>query len=243
MQKLQSKNAFNCSLNWFAAIFGLFIPGCGHAIKGHYSTAFYFQSICYICLFLYSWTRWITTLTGFLLFISTIGALHFISFILAFLNSNNANRARKPYLASLLFPLAFSVIFVAVFVIKPKLLGFQIYKIPTESMSPAINIGDIIMVDTWIYDQKQPAIGDIIVFFSPFETDKPLIKRVHKHETRSALEATRDVYYVLGDNSKHSTDSRYFGNIERSQIIGKAIFRLGNIEHFSIGDYKSKLLY
>lgn len=31
-------------------------------------------------------------------------------------------------------------------------------------------------------------------------------------------------YFVLGDNFSESTDSRYFGAIDKNQIIGKVIF-------------------
>ena len=45
--------------------------------------------------------------------------------------------------------------------------------------------------------------------------DKVLIKRITKIEDKS--------YFVQGDNKNASTDSRVFGMIRRSAIIGKVI--------------------
>jgi type IV secretory pathway protease TraF len=44
---------------------------------------------------------------------------------------------------------------------------------------------------------------------------RKLVKRVEK--------INRDQFYVLGDNKKMSTDSRKFGWIGKSQVIGKIV--------------------
>lgn len=45
----------------------------------------------------------------------------------------------------------------------------------------------------------------------------------NQDEARVAIEA--DEYYVLGDNRGASKDSRYFGPVSKSFIIGKVLFR------------------
>lgn len=58
-------------------------------------------------------------------------------------------------------------------------------------------------------------IGDIIVFTNP--NNKLSIKRITK--------IINDLYFVEGDNKLFSVDSRNFGTIEKSSIVGKVIFK------------------
>lgn len=89
-------------------------------------------------------------------------------------------------------------------------------------MRPALKPGDVILVDTWRYDNKTPAPGDIILFTRNKQDKRVFIKRVH--QAPKALKATSDQIYVLGDNRAYSTDSRQFGLIDKKQIMGRATF-------------------
>jgi signal peptidase I len=42
----------------------------------------------------------------------------------------------------------------------------------------------------------------------------------------------KGTYFLLGDNRRHSIDSRQFGVVPRSQIIGRVLFLYGSIWHF-----------
>ena len=51
-----------------------------------------------------------------------------------------------------------------------------------------------------------------------------------------------DEYFVLGDNRPVSLDSRYFGSIKKSQIIGRAWLRIWPIrsfQHFTPPEYSN----
>ncbi len=46
-------------------------------------------------------------------------------------------------------------------------LGYEIYRLPAQSMVPTLLEGDYIIVDTWRYRSADPANGDIVVFALP----------------------------------------------------------------------------
>lgn len=57
------------------------------------------------------------------------------------------------------------------------------------------------------------------------------------------IEVPENSYVVLGDNRKESLDSRYFGAIDRSEIIGRTWLRtwpLKRFTHFTAVDYSKE---
>lgn len=146
----------------------------------------------------------------------------------------------------------------------------QPFKIPTSSMYPTLQPGDRIFVNKFIYGAKipftdirlprlrDPQRGDIIVFLSPVERKKYLVKRligkpgeeveiknqhiwINGKLTENPLVIKKLTYYnrgsfggygqkvripehsyfVLGDNSANSIDSRYWGFVPEENIVGK----------------------
>jgi signal peptidase I len=79
-------------------------------------------------------------------------------------------------------------------------------------MEPTITAGETILVNRVSYWFFNPKKNDIIAFHDPRD-GKILIKRITKKN--------RTAYFVLGDNKNSSTDSRVFGMIEKSAIVGK----------------------
>lgn len=125
----------------------------------------------------------------------------------------------------------------------------HIYSIPTESMAPTLEVGDQIFVTRYL--GGEPARGDVVVFRSPVD-DTLMVKRVVGEpgdlvDSRlgrvriggytlpepyllsaagsGAIEAQivpPDAYYLLGDNREQSLDSRNWGFVPRSRIVGRA---------------------
>ncbi len=154
-------------------------------------------------------------------------------------------------------------LFIRTFIIQP-------FKIPTNSMYPTLKPGDRIFVSKFIYGAKvpftdlrlpdvcEPKLGDIVVFLSPVEKKKYLVKRFisggghtveikdgkilidgefvdsnpfnkvyyYNHGEFGAEDKVINVpegeFFVLGDNSKNSMDSRYWGFVPDSNLVGKA---------------------
>lgn len=81
-------------------------------------------------------------------------------------------------------------------------------------MEPNFKEGDYVVVNKLAYLLGKPSEGDVVVFKHPKEDDMFLIKRI-TNATNS------DEYYVAGDNMDYSQDSRHFGPVKKSLIVGK----------------------
>lgn len=79
-------------------------------------------------------------------------------------------------------------------------------------MLPTLKPGQDVLCFNWAYFFSEPKIGDIAVVR---RSGQEIIKRIHKVNDRSID--------VTGDNEKESTDSRNFGAIDKSEIVGKVI--------------------
>ena len=79
-----------------------------------------------------------------------------------------------------------------------------------NSMSPALKDGDEVTFES--YRKQNIKIGDILVVNHPYSLDKKIVKRVSKIKGDS-------LYFLEGDNSYESSDSRTFGYISTESII------------------------
>lgn len=152
------------------------------------------------------------------------------------------------------------VLLIAIYVI-----GFQ--QIVGSSMKPTLNNQDIVLLDKLSYRFKNVKRGDIISFYyadSKFlvkrviglpgesieyvngglfvdgsKVDEPYLNNIVT-EDFSFSKITDDMFFVLGDNRSDSLDSRdeKVGLIQKSDIIGKAIFRIWPLN--KIGFMKKK---
>ena len=82
---------------------------------------------------------------------------------------------------------------------------------------------------------KYQLVDNIIMVFINNNPEKELIKNKYnlidnneKYPLLSEYTVKQDEYYVLGDNRKHSFDSRFIGSINLKQIIGKAVLKYWN---------------
>ncbi len=81
-------------------------------------------------------------------------------------------------------------------------------------MFPTLKEGQDIISFNWAYLGQKPKKGDIVIIK---QNGKEMVKRVQKVDGRHI--------FVVGDNKTGSTDSRHFGPIKQSQIIGKVIYQ------------------
>lgn len=124
----------------------------------------------------------------------------------------------------------------------------MVFSIPSPSMQPTLIPGDVVLVTRYWRDSPRP--GDVVVFRHPVE-EKVLVKRIvarpgelveshlgqlrvggytrpepylaERNETWSVASqlVPPASYFVLGDNRADSLDSRSFGAVDQSLIIGR----------------------
>ena len=95
---------------------------------------------------------------------------------------------------------------------------FSRHEVCGESMQPALREGDWIIVDRKAYARALPRRGDIVLARDPREPSRQLVKRIDHVDLHGNA-------WLLGDNAEASTDSRTFGAVPRSEIVGRVIRR------------------
>lgn len=84
-------------------------------------------------------------------------------------------------------------------------------------MLPTLKPGQDVLVLCWFYTLKR---GDLVAFK---KDGKEMVKRVQKVLLGDEPTSNREII-VQGDNKEQSADSRKFGPVDKSQIIGKVIW-------------------
>ncbi len=94
------------------------------------------------------------------------------------------------------------------------------FEVVGSSMEPALLPGDRLVVFglPWVA-QPWPKPGAVVAVRDPRLPSRVLIKRV------SAVDRLRGTIEVVGDGKDASTDSRIFGPVPRSTLVGRAIYR------------------
>ncbi len=127
----------------------------------------------------------------------------------------------------------------------------QPYIIPSSSMEPTLMPGDRILVNRLAYRFWVPNRGDIVVFAFPLDPKRTFVKRIIALEGETVELKENQVFIngrviqepylkagdyppygpltipkgkvlVLGDNRNQSGDSREWGLLEKSYLIGKS---------------------
>jgi signal peptidase I len=128
----------------------------------------------------------------------------------------------------------------------------QSFRVDGASMEPGLHTDEYVLVNKVAYLFHDPQRGDVIVFHYPLDTTKDFIKRIigipgdtvkttsdtvsingqilHEPYISTPFNydsSTRKLgpgeFFVMGDHRDNSLDSRTWGPLNRSYIVGKAI--------------------
>jgi signal peptidase I len=94
------------------------------------------------------------------------------------------------------------------------------YVVDGASMEPAFRSGDRVLVNRLAYRRRDPRAGEVVVLRDPERLGHVLLKRIAT--APDDIDPGPSRVYVLGDNTPQSRDSRAFGAVPRTEIIGKA---------------------
>jgi len=242
-----------------AALLSLLMLGLGHIYVGSLNKGLSLLAIEYTFIFLAGAIGILSTFYGIIaLIILTIGLRLFAIIDSVRIARRNKNYALKSYNRWYWYIAIFAT-FVLISIIlssfRSTVLNYETYRMPFASMSPTLQAGDFITVNT-----KYPhAIrGDVVVFLSPKNRNTVFTKRViavgsdHVSIKKGIVIVNGQVLdilqvkddkrqkdfsismaeimipegqvFLLGDWRDNSNDSRYWGTVPTSDIIGKVTY-------------------
>jgi len=91
--------------------------------------------------------------------------------------------------------------------------GLMVVRVQGQSMLPKYRAGDLVLIKK----SKNPRRNQVVIAQRPDKLDLLVLKRV--------ISVTNNGYWLQGDNSEFSDDSRIFGEVPKELIKGIVLFR------------------
>ncbi|MHB1377621.1 MAG: signal peptidase I [Candidatus Humimicrobiaceae bacterium] len=127
------------------------------------------------------------------------------------------------------------VIFIAALVsILFRIFFFEPFIVPTPSMEPTLMVQDKVIVNKFSYKFTGIKRGDIIVFPSPVDEGKNLVKRAIAFEGETIKLGTDGIIYINGEPIEKDY---YIGSVP-PKYTGQT-FKIGKNEIFAMGDNRN----
>jgi signal peptidase I len=149
-----------------------------------------------------------------------------------------------------LFDWAQAILLAGILAVIIRLFVFEPFNVSGPSMEQTLYTGDLVIVNKWVYYFRPPRRGEVVVFHAPEHKDfikrvialpgetveaknnkimingkiidEPYIADDNRTLDFDVVKVPPGEVFVMGDNRMNSTDSRTFGPIHISSIIGRA---------------------
>ena len=207
-------------------VFNVVAPASGLHAVGYSTLAWNFGASIWMLWGVLTYSRLIVHPLGFVGFI-VIAALVVLVTSVACWQRIRLNQI-KMIPRQALFNVLISLTISAYLAVNFKLVhGVEIFFVPTDSMAPAIQVGEVVIADTTEAAIKNVRLGDIVAFqHDKLGGDDIWIKRIS--------DVTGNTVSMAGDNVSTSVSAHYLRNIPKADIQGVVKAVLGS---YSRGDY------
>lgn len=206
-------------LRFFSVVFNLTAPGAGLMLMGRWRLAVAIQLSLVCAILVLCWSRIVFNPTIIRYFLIYFGFVILISIGLCLTTQRfTSNRLTNDVIATIAFCIISWSSIAFGFIYKDIWLGLHIYFVPSMSMYPTLKPGQFILLDTWIYRNNNPKLGDVLVFKEKNDY-RWLVKRITRWPEGETLH--NGEWFVMGDNRNFSIDSRNFGGVKRDQLVGQ----------------------
>lgn len=117
---------------------------------------------------------------------------------------------------------------------RDRLVGYDVFRIPSSGMDDTLHIGDFIVVDTWRYQRNDPQRGDIVVFQSPANPAVKYVKRIIGLPGETVM-ISNGVVKING----HPLNERYVDPARNVRHFRDGLmYQVPKSEFFVLGDYR-----
>jgi signal peptidase I len=168
------------ALAFFANFLAL---GLGYVYVGEIGLAVGMFAGLYGIIAIFAWTRVIvvSATMWWLVWAATILVIGTVLIHPVVIASKNRQRAAKKYNRWWVYILWLLLINGVAFTFRAnraQIFGYEPFRIPSASMSPTVELGDLVLVDTWRYRSHALAVGEIVIVERPENPGVKYIKRV-----------------------------------------------------------------
>ncbi len=227
--------------NVFARLANFLCPGIVQLYQGNYRSFMLLSALPFVLIFSLSWSKLIFIgLALFHLPIAFLCSQLIAAFFIRYSSSKTENKKLPIYLMACIgWCVVWYSLLYLVALNKSWLLGFDLYRVTSNSMEPTLFHGEYVLADTKI---KKVNRTDIVFFqyqsigaqvnvkrvlalagdSVKVESSKSPVLLISSHQ-EVGIKIREGEFFVTGDNIAASFDSREFGAIPASAIKGKAM--------------------